>query len=66
MPDPKKVSPDAALKAAMDILKHEPDYYAQINPRLKALAENYVAESLGGKPFRILEAVEFQQSLTTE
>jgi hypothetical protein len=63
MPDPKKVSPDAALKAALDILKRNEFDYSSVNPRLRALAENYIAESLGGRPFRIIKEIDFKEAV---
>lgn len=65
MPNPHDVSPDAALQIAMELLKDTPDTsYRFVDKRFKALAENYIAQALGGKPLRVIEAMEYQDAVS--
>jgi hypothetical protein len=53
MADPKKVSPDAALQVAFELLLLRDEHNA--DPRLRAMAENYIADALNGKPLNIIK-----------
>lgn len=61
----QKPSPDATLKVALEILDATNGVLSNArNPKiLRALAENYVAEALGGKPYVFIPALEFQQAV---
>jgi len=61
----QKPSPDAVLKVALEILDATNGMLSNSrNPRiLRALAENYVSEALGGKPYVFIPAIELQEAV---
>lgn len=61
----QKPSPDAVLKVALEILDATNGMLSNSrNPKiLRALAENYVAEALGGKPYVFIPAIELQEAV---
>lgn len=63
-----KPSPDAILKVALEILDATNGMLSNSrNPKmLRALAENYVAEALGGKPYVFIPALEFQEAVQSD
>jgi len=60
-----KPSPDAILKVALEILDATNGILSNArSPKLlRALAENYLAEALGGKPYVLISAIELQEAV---